>query len=57
MGTFNGKRPAHVTPPRHLSKSPPVPEPDPIDNPTPHDEAMSPVRYGDWERKGISIDF
>ena len=35
MGTFNGKRPAHVTPPAHLSKSPPVPQPDPIDNPTP----------------------
>mgnify|MGYP000448099826 CR=1 FL=1 len=52
MGTFNGKRPAHVTPPAHLSKSPPVPQPDPIDNPTPHDEELSPVRYGDWERKG-----
>ncbi len=57
MGTFNGKRPAHVKPPAHLSKSPPVPQPDPIDSPTPHDEPLSPVRYGDWERKGIAIDF
>ncbi|AMK21035.1 DUF1674 domain-containing protein [Sphingobium sp. SJ10-10] len=57
MGTFNGKRPAHVKPPAHLSKSPPVPQPDPIDNPSRHDELLSPVRYGDWERKGIAIDF
>jgi len=33
MGTFNGKRPAHVHAPAHLSKSPPVPQPDPIDQP------------------------
>lgn len=57
MGTFNGKRPAHVKPPAHLSKSPPVPQPDPVDNPSPHEEELSPVRYGDWERKGIAIDF
>lgn len=57
MGTYEGKRPAHVKPPAHLSKSPPVPQPDPIDNPTPHEEEMSPVRYGDWERKGLAIDF
>lgn len=57
MGTFNGKRPAHVKPPAHLSKSPPVPQPDPIGTPLRHDEELSPVRYGDWERKGIAIDF
>ena len=57
MGSFNGKRPAHVQPPAHLSKSPPVPQPDPIDAPARHAEEMSPVRYGDWERKGIAIDF
>lgn len=57
MGTFNGKRPAHVKPPAHLSKSPPVPEPDAPDAPSRNDEAMSPTRYGDWERKGIAIDF
>lgn len=57
MGTYNGKRPAHVKPPAHLSKSPPVPVPDPIDTPSRHEEELSPVRYGDWERKGIAIDF
>ena len=57
MGTYNGQRPAHVKPPAHLSKSPPVPQPDPVDSPPRHDEDMSPVRYGDWERKGIAIDF
>lgn len=53
-----GQRPPHVKPPAHLSKSPPVPQPDPIDKPPfkgrgNHD----PVRYGDWEQKGIAIDF
>lgn len=57
MGTFNGKRPAHVHAPAHLSKSPPVPQPDPIDQPPRVEEELSPVRYGDWERKGIAIDF
>lgn len=52
-----GKRPEHVKPPAHLSKSPPVPQPDPIDKrPSLHEE-RSPTRYGDWERKGIAIDF
>ncbi|KAA9015023.1 DUF1674 domain-containing protein [Sphingobium limneticum] len=57
MGTFNGKRPAHVKPPAHLSKNPPVPQADALDAPSRHEEALSPVRYGDWERKGIAIDF
>lgn len=57
MGHYNGKRPPHVQPPPHLSKSPPVPAPDPIDAPPRDQEALSPVRYGDWERKGIAIDF
>lgn len=57
MGNFNGKRPPHVTAPAHLSKSPPVPVPDPIDRVPKLDEELSPVRYGDWERKGIAIDF
>lgn len=50
-----GQRPDHVKPPEYLSKSPPVPkpgdamprEPDPLD----------PTRYGDWELKGIAVDF
>ena len=57
MGTFNGKRPPHVQPPAHLSKSPPVPQPDPIDKAPPVEDGLSPVRYGDWEKKGIAIDF
>ncbi|ATI81995.1 DUF1674 domain-containing protein [Sphingobium yanoikuyae] len=57
MGHFNGKRPAHVKAPEHLSKSPPLPQPDPVDQQPVLDEELSPVRYGDWERKGIAIDF
>lgn len=59
-----GKRPDHVKPPAYLSKSPPVPTPDPVDAtlsggdaPRDQDGALSPTRYGDWERKGIAIDF
>lgn len=56
-----GKRPDHVKPPAYLSKSPPVPDPDPIDGVRAADfepeEKLSPTRYGDWERKGIAIDF
>lgn len=52
-----GKRPDHVKPPAHLSKSPPVPTPDPIDQPPVINEELSPTRYGDWERKGIAVDF
>lgn len=57
MGTFNGKRPPHVKAPAHLSKSPPVPKPDPLDQQPRMDEELSPVRYGDWVKKGIAIDF
>ncbi|WP_174274931.1 DUF1674 domain-containing protein [Sphingomonas bacterium] len=47
--------PGKLPPPAHLSPSPPVPEPAPAD-PT-ATETLSPTRYGDWERKGIAIDF
>lgn len=50
------RRPTHVKPPAHLSPSPPVPEPkeaEPKEDPA----GLSPVRYGDWERKGIAVDF
>ena len=57
MGHYQSKRPDHVKPPAHLSKSPPVPAPDPVDKAPVLDEELSPVRYGDWERKGIAIDF
>ncbi|MEZ5655133.1 MAG: DUF1674 domain-containing protein [Sphingobium sp.] len=52
-----GKRPDHVRPPAHLSKSPPVPQPDPLDAEPKTTEELSPTRYGDWERKGIAVDF
>lgn len=52
-----GKRPDHVKAPAHLSKSPPVPTPDPIDAKPRQAEQLSPTRYGDWVRNGIAIDF
>ncbi|MGE4321901.1 MAG: DUF1674 domain-containing protein [Sphingobium sp.] len=57
MGTYNGKRPAHVKAPAYLSRTTPVPAPDPIDHPGRDVEEMSPTRYGDWEKKGIAVDF
>ena len=54
-----GPRPAHVKPPKHLSKSPPVPEPGEgkrgpeAGGP----KGEEPTRYGDWENKGICVDF
>ena len=48
------KRPKHLDPPDYLSKSPPVPEPAPgIDEKKP----LDPTRYGDWEKKGVAVDF
>jgi Protein of unknown function (DUF1674) len=52
-----GKRPEHVTPPAYLSKSPPVPKPEPMQRPAQDPLDKDPVRYGDWELKGIAIDF
>jgi hypothetical protein len=51
-----GQRPPHVKPPAHLSPNTPVPKPEPAratTDPLPKD----PTRYGDWELKGIAIDF
>ena len=56
MARKPGERPAHVKPPAHLSKSPPVPEPDPVDTENTQ-EKDGPTRYGDWESKGLAIDF
>jgi hypothetical protein len=47
-------------PPAYLSKSPPVPEPEPNAVPLPpegEERRLDPTRYGDWEKKGIAIDF
>ena len=55
-----GRRPSHVKAPPYLSKSPPVPQPDPpTANPVPSVDplGLNPVRYGDWALKGIAVDF
>ncbi len=52
-----GQRPDHVKPPAYLSKNPPVPQPEA--KPEPQDDPLgkNPVRYGDWELKGVAVDF
>jgi hypothetical protein len=49
------RRPPALKPPAHLSPNPPVPEPS-ADAPVP-EKGLSPVRYGDWEKNGIAVDF
>lgn len=53
------ERPKHVKPPEYLSPSPPVPSPEPIPEKAEEEDPLgrNPVRYGDWELKGIAIDF
>jgi len=46
--------------PDYLTESPPVPEPSPSAATMPPDgeeQRLDPTRYGDWEKKGIAIDF
>ena len=39
-------------------KSTPVPEPEPMVRPAePDPDRPDPVRYGDWELKGVAVDF
>jgi hypothetical protein len=53
-----GTRPPHVKAPEYLSKSPLVPEAkEVVRAPEPDAERPDPVRYGDWELKGVAIDF
>jgi hypothetical protein len=54
------KRPKHLKAPAHLSPSPPVPAPEPAGPQAPpagEDARLDPTRYGDWEKKGIAVDF
>jgi hypothetical protein len=54
------KRPKHLEAPAYLSPSPPVPEPEPADPAPPpagEEQRLDPTHYGDWEKKGIAIDF
>ncbi len=60
MARRAGKRPDHVKAPKHLSKSPPVPKPEETEHKGKaegKDMVHDPVRYGDWELKGIAVDF
>jgi len=52
-----GERPAHVKPPEYLSESPPVPEPEAVPAKETDPLGKDPTRYGDWELKGIAVDF
>jgi hypothetical protein len=54
------KRPKHLDAPAHLSPSPPIPEPERRGDSAPprgEEKRLDPTRYGDWEKKGIAIDF
>jgi hypothetical protein len=52
------QRPAHVKAPAEWTASP-VPRPEPICEEKAEDQpgGRNPVRYGDWELKGIAVDF
>jgi hypothetical protein len=52
-----GQRPENLKPPAYLSKTTPVPEPEAVPEPVEDPMGRNPVRYGDWELKGIAIDF
>ena len=56
---MEGKRPEHLKPPAYLSKSPPVPKPEAVEPGEEHGgrRGEDPTRYGDWERKGVAVDF
>lgn len=54
------KRPRHLDPPPTLTKSPPAPKPQEVTDPAPpagEEGKPDPTRYGDWEKKGIAVDF
>jgi hypothetical protein len=52
-----GRRPDHVKPPEYLSESPPVPEPEAAKEGVEDPLGLDPTRYGDWEKKGVAVDF
>ena len=52
-------KPTRPRPP-YLSKSPPAPKPgaaEPAEPPAGEEQRLDPTRYGDWEKKGIAVDF
>ncbi len=56
---MNGSRPDHVKAPDYLSKSPPVPVPEPLvlREESGGPKGLEPTRYNDWENNGICWDF
>ena len=52
-----GQRPDHLKPPSYLSPNPPVPQPEATPKRGDDPLVRDPVRYGDWELKGIAVDF
>ncbi len=52
-----GQRPANLKPPAHLTPNTPLPTPQPIAEKPDDPLGRNPVRYGDWELKGIAVDF
>lgn len=52
-----GKRPDHLKPPAYLSPNKPVPVPERQPEPRKDPLGRDPTRYGDWELKGVAIDF
>lgn len=52
-----GTRPDHVKPPAYLSPNPPVPAPAKGERPPEDPLGRDPVRFGDWELKGVAVDF
>jgi hypothetical protein len=54
------KRPKHLDAPAYLSPSPPIPDPHvpkDVEPPSGEEDRLDPTRYGDWEKKGIAVDF
>lgn len=55
------RRPPHVKPPAYLNKTVPVPEPEAVpvkpQGVKGDSGGLDPTRYGDWEHKGVAIDF
>ena len=54
------KRPKHVKAPAYLSEiAAGARSPEPVDaaSPAGEEDKPDPTRYGDWEKKGIAIDF
>jgi len=54
------KRPKHLDAPAYLSPSPPVPKPEAVElapPPSGEEDRLDPTRFGDWEKKGIAVDF